>query len=89
MFNLQLFQTVIIIIQMLNVSSCLEIILSSSGDIRCFLSAGHFSTNNNADMIITSVVSFICDASNQVRKLNCDIYWVKAMLLKVSSKNDF
>lgn len=40
-------------------------------------------------MIITSVVSFICDASNQVRKLNCDIYWVKAMLLKVSSKNDF
>lgn len=51
-----------------------------------FLSAGYFSTYNNDDIIINSVVSFICDASNQVRKLNCDIVY---MLLKVSSKNDF
>lgn len=37
-------------------------------------------------MIITSDVSVMCDVSNQVRTLNCDIVY---MLLKVSSKNDF
>lgn len=41
-----------------------------------FLTAGHFSNyNDDDDMIIP-----------QVRKLNCDIYSVKAMLLKVSCK---